>query len=65
MSVLSKTASRFLRNESGATVVEYGLIMALMTVTLLGALSSTGAGVGDKWDGVSDEVGGAMADAGP
>lgn len=47
-------------DESGATAVEYGLILALMTIALVGALATTGSSTQDKWDGVANKVGGAM-----
>lgn len=56
--------SKFLKNSSGATAVEYGLLMALMAVALIGAIGATGSSTGDKWDNVSDEVGTAMENAG-
>lgn len=34
--------SRFLRNESGATAIEYGLIAALIAVVIIGALTTIG-----------------------
>lgn len=61
---LKKLGSTFKANEDGATAVEYGLIMALMTLALLGALAATGSSTKDKWDGVSDEVGTAMDNSG-
>lgn len=64
MSKCSNFAERFTASESGATAVEYGLLMALMAMALLGALSATGGGTGDKWDGVSQDVGTAMNNAG-
>lgn len=48
--------TRFVRDVSGATAVEYGLIAALMTLALIGAMSSTGGNTGDKWDGVSNQI---------
>ena len=65
MGDLSKNAIHFLRDESGGTAVEYGLIMALMTLALIGALTATGDGTSEKWKDVSDDIGGAMAGAGP
>ena len=44
------------RDTSGATAIEYGLIMALMAVALIGALNSTGDSTKDKWDGVADKI---------
>ncbi|MEP1144727.1 MAG: Flp family type IVb pilin [Henriciella sp.] len=64
MNFVRRTALRFQRNDSGATVVEYGLIIGLMTLALLGALAATGDGTADKWNEVADDVGGAMSSAG-
>lgn len=55
---------RFSRCESGGTVVEYALLMALMALALIGALAATGGSTTDKWDGVSDDIGDAMTKAG-
>lgn len=64
MTILSRRLRPFLACESGATAVEYGLIMGLMTVALIGALGSTGKSTGEKWDGISDDVEVAMDSAG-
>lgn len=64
MSVFRKAAMRFSGNESGATAVEYGLILGLMTLALIGAVSATGTGTSAQWQGVSDDVTGAMSSAG-
>jgi pilus assembly protein Flp/PilA len=40
--------SRFRRDESGATAIEYGIILALMFLVILGALQAfggTGSGI--------------------
>lgn len=34
--------SRFARNESGATAIEYGLIASLISVAIIGALTTVG-----------------------
>jgi pilus assembly protein Flp/PilA len=36
------TFRRFLKDESGATAIEYGLIAALVSVAIIGALSLLG-----------------------
>lgn len=46
-------ASRFLKDESGATAIEYGLIAALVAVALVAALTS----MKDKISGTFDKVG--------
>ncbi|MEL7232185.1 MAG: Flp family type IVb pilin [Pseudomonadota bacterium] len=57
-----KTGLRF--DEAGATAVEYGLLLALMVLALVGALAATGDSTQEKWDGVANKVGGAMDNAG-
>ena len=37
---MSKFVSRFLKNESGATAIEYGLIAALIAVALIAVFST-------------------------
>lgn len=60
MSIDLNALNRLSRCESGASAVEYGLLMGLMALALIGALNATGSGTQDKWDGVSDDVGDAM-----
>lgn len=60
MSFNLKPLKQFSGCQSGATAVEYALLMGLMALALIGALNATGSGTQDKWDGVSDDVGDAM-----
>ncbi len=46
----------FIREESGATAIEYGLIAALIAVAIIGALTSLGTELGNTFQGVSDTV---------
>ncbi len=39
---MSKFVTRFLKDESGATAIEYGLIAALVAVVLVSALGAMG-----------------------
>lgn len=39
---MNKLFSRFVRDESGATAIEYGLIAALIAVVIITALTSIG-----------------------
>ena len=39
---MSKFVTRFLKDESGATAIEYGLIAALISVVLVGTLGFVG-----------------------
>lgn len=56
MRMLKQITNQFIADERGATAVEYGLIMGLMTLALVGALSTTGQNTGDHWNNISDEV---------
>ena len=40
-----QTISRFIRDESGATVIEYGLIAALISVSAISAMQAVGGQV--------------------
>ncbi|HAD85452.1 MAG TPA: Flp family type IVb pilin [Brevundimonas sp.] len=53
--------TRFAKDESGATAIEYGLIAALMAVAIIACLAAFGpqmkaafAGIGDTMDGAKD-----------
>ncbi|TPW01141.1 MAG: Flp/Fap pilin component superfamily [bacterium] len=46
--MMRRFLSRFRRDESGATAIEYGMILALMFLVILGALQAfggTGSGI--------------------
>ena len=47
---------RFLAGESGATAIEYGLIVALISLAIMGALGATGTSVGDIWNDNANRV---------
>ena len=53
---MSKFVTRFLKDESGATAIEYGLIAALIAVVLVGALQAVGTSLGGAFDKISTEV---------
>jgi len=42
---MSKFVSRFMKNESGATAIEYGLIAALIAVVLVAVMGTLGSGL--------------------
>lgn len=48
---------RFLRDESGATAIEYGLIVALIAVTAIAAMQS----LGNEFSATLDTAGTAMS----
>ena len=44
------------RDTEGATAVEYGLILALIFLSMLGAVSSFGQTTIDMWNGVATTI---------
>ena len=51
--------NRFIKDESGATAIEYGLIAALIAVGIIAGARSIGTSVNDKFDTIATEVGNA------
>ncbi len=51
---------RFLKDESGATAIEYGLIAALISIVVAVGALSVGGSLGDLYDLVSTKVTGAI-----
>jgi pilus assembly protein Flp/PilA len=52
--------SKLVRDESGATAIEYGLIAALIAVVIIGALTT----VGTNLSGVFNTVAGKLSSSG-
>ena len=50
--------SQFIRDESGATAIEYGLIAALIAAVLITALTAIGSSLNVKFDSISTAVAG-------
>jgi pilus assembly protein Flp/PilA len=48
--------SRFVRDESGATAIEYGLIAALIAVVVIGAVTAVGTGLSSTFNTVAGKV---------
>jgi pilus assembly protein Flp/PilA len=48
--------SRFAKDESGATAIEYGLIAALISVVILGALTTLGGNLTATFNEVSSSL---------
>jgi pilus assembly protein Flp/PilA len=48
--------SRFVRDESGATAIEYGLIAALIAVVVIGAVTAVGTGLSGTFNTVAGKV---------
>jgi pilus assembly protein Flp/PilA len=50
---MTNLISRFLRDESGATAIEYGLIAALIAVVIITALTTVGTNLNTKLGAVA------------
>jgi len=48
--------TRFIRDEDGATAIEYGLIAALIAVVIIGALTLLGSSISSKFDTIATAV---------
>jgi pilus assembly protein Flp/PilA len=46
--------SRFAKNESGATAIEYGLIAVLVGVAIIAGASALGSSLSNTFDGVAN-----------
>ena len=53
---MSKFIKKIVKNEEGATAIEYGLIAALIAVAAIGALSAVGDQLGTTFNGVATEL---------
>jgi pilus assembly protein Flp/PilA len=48
--------ARLKRDAKGATAVEYGLILALIVIAMLGGAAALGVGVMDMWTSMANKV---------
>jgi pilus assembly protein Flp/PilA len=53
--------ANFVRDENGATAIEYGLIAALIAVVIIGALTLLGTQISSKFSTIAGSVSGAGA----
>ena len=56
MSAIRLNFRGLLADKRGATAIEYGLIVALIAITMSGALSLLGGGAGGMWTKISSQV---------
>lgn len=52
-----KFFERFLKDESGATAIEYGLIAALISVAIITAVTTVGDNLTTTFDSISSALG--------
>jgi len=53
---MNKFVSRFMKDESGATAIEYGLIAALIAVVIIGAVSAVGSNLKGTFNNIAGNV---------
>jgi pilus assembly protein Flp/PilA len=53
---MSKFVSRFMKDESGATAIEYGLIAALIAVVIITAVTAIGTNLNNKFTTVGNNL---------
>ncbi len=57
--------TRFAKDESGATAIEYGLIAALIAVVIIGAVGLLGKQLAGTFESVTAGLGGEGSDSTP
>ena len=53
---MSKLVARFVKNESGATAIEYGLIAALIALAIMVGAGAVGNSLDAKFQEIADEL---------
>lgn len=53
---MSKFIKKLIKNEKGATAIEYGLIAALIAVAAIGAMTSIGTRLSSTFSNVSNQL---------
>ena len=52
---------RFVKDDSGATAIEYGLIAAGISVAIIAVVNGLGTSLNAKFKSISDQLGGGAA----
>ncbi len=53
---MSKIFARFVKDESGATAIEYGLIAALIALAIVVGAGALGNALDDKFQNIANEL---------
>ena len=53
---MTKFVSRFLKDESGATAIEYGLIAALIAVVIITGVTAVGTGLSTTFNTLQSKL---------
>jgi pilus assembly protein Flp/PilA len=57
-SIMKQLIEKFIREEDGASAVEYGLLVALIAVVIIGAVTAIGGSLNTKFQAAADAIGG-------
>jgi pilus assembly protein Flp/PilA len=49
--------ARFIKDQSGATAIEYGMIVALISVVIIGTVGSIGNKLGNAFTNINTKLG--------
>lgn len=55
---MKNVISRFAKDESGATAIEYGLIAGLISITIIGVVTAVGTNLNSLFTTISDTLAG-------
>jgi pilus assembly protein Flp/PilA len=61
---MTKIFARFLKDESGATAIEYGLIAALISVAIVGGATTVGTQIKVLFDNIATKMTAAKTNSG-
>ncbi len=53
---MKNLVARFAKNESGATAIEYGLIAALISVVIIGAITTLGKNLSGTFNNIAANI---------
>ena len=53
---MSKIVARFVKDESGATAIEYGLIAALIALAIVAGAGALGNGLSDQFNNIAGQL---------
>ena len=53
---MKKLAARFLKDQSGATAIEYGLIAGLIAVVIIGAVTRLGTNLSNRFNIIANNL---------
>lgn len=54
---MKNLVTKFVKDEDGATAIEYGLIAALISVAIIGAVRTVGNDLNDNFSTISSAIG--------